>query len=325
MRSSRRASLIAAAAAFLAALPLGAQEPAAKLLLACSSYREDLGYPRIYFYRHDGVGNGAPAGGIPPGTTRSDHRPTLALGGKLCAWTSEVVGKPSQIALWDVENKKDLPLPNLAGGVADLGPSFSEDGALLAFSTWRRAGQPGGWDLLLYDRSGPGAVSAPPVNSDQEDRMPALSGNGRWLAFSSFRPGGAGLADIYLFDRTAGKLVDLPGLNSAAGEVEPSLSRDGRLIAFVSTRADGAGQRDIYLYDRQAAKLVPLPGLNSVAPEQAPALTPDGRYLAFVSERLDGAGGRDVYLYDLAAKRLLPTPGLNSNRDDVDPAVITLP
>lgn len=291
-----------------------------RLLLAFSSYREDLGYPRIYFYRHDGVGKGAPAGGIPHGQTRSDHRPAFSAGGRLCAWTQEIVGKVSQIGLWDVEGRKEVPLPNLGAGVADLGPAVSGDGEWVAFSSWRRPG-PGGWDLFLYQRKTEKVTTPEGLNTEQDDRMPAMSADGRYLAFSSTRPGGAGLGDIYLYDLQTKALVPLPGLNGPTSEVEPSLSADGRLIAFVAARPDGAGQRDIYLYDRAAGKVLPLPGLNSEAAEQAPSLTPDGRYLAFVSERLGSTGHRDIYLYDVPGQKLLSTPGLNSPRDDVDPAL----
>lgn len=302
--------------------PAPAQSPP-KLLLAFSSYREDLGYPRIYFYQHDGVSSGSLVGGVPPGTTRSDHRPALSRNGRFCATTQEVVGKVSQIAMWDREERKALELPNLGAGVADLGPSLSADGLLLAFSSWRRPG-PGGWNVFLYHRDG-GKVEMPEgLNSESDDRMPALSADGHYLAFASSRPGGAGLSDIYLYDRTAHALVPLPGLNGPRSEVEPALSGDGHYVAFVSARLGGAGQLDVYLYDRQSRGLVPLPGLNSEAPEQAPSLTADGRYLAFVSERLGGAGHRDIYLYDRQAGKLLPTPGLNSARDDVDPAIVTI-
>jgi hypothetical protein len=327
MRSSRRPEgALPLAAGVVGALllagpaPLGVAQPP-KLLIAFSSYREDLGYPRIYFYRHDGESRGAPAGGIPPGTTRSDHRPALAARGRLCAWTEEVVGKVSQLSLWEVERKETVPLPDLGAGVADLGPSLSGDGAWVAFSSWRRPG-PGGWNVFLYERSARKVTAPEGLNSEADDRMPALSADGRYLAFASSRPGGAGLSDLYLYDRREGRLVPLPGLNGPTSEVEPSLSGDGRRIAFVSARPDGMGQRDLYLYDRETAKLLPLAGINSDAAEQAPALTADGRYLAFVSERLEGAGHRDVYLYDVQAQRLLPTPGLNSPRDDVDPAIL---
>jgi hypothetical protein len=315
MRSSLQLRLFLLAGALLASAAGRAQEPGPKLLLAYSSYREDLGYPRVYFYRHDGVGDGRGEGGIPPGTTRSDHRPALAKAGKLCAWTSEVVGKVSQINLWDLEARKEIPLPNLGANVADLGPTMNAEGTQLFFSSWRRPGP--------YDYKGARVTLPDGLCVEQDDRMPSLSADGRYLAFASSRPG-AGLSDICLYDRTAKALVPLPGLNGPTSEIEPSISGDGRLIAFVSTRPDGAGQRDIYLYDRAKAARAPLAGLNSVAPEQAPALTADGRYLAFVSERLGGSGHRDIHLYDVQRQRPVPLPGLNSPRDDVDPAIITV-
>ena len=247
MRSSLRHRVCLLAGALLAAAGT-AQEPRPQLVLAYSSYREDLGYPRIYFYRHDGLGEGRPDGGIPPGTTRSDHRPALARGGKLCAWTSEIVGKVSQINLWDLEARKEVPLPGLGANVADLGPTINADGSRLLFSSWRRPG-PGGWDLFEYERMGSRVTLPDGLCVEQDDRMPSLSADGRYLAFASSRPG-AGLSDIHLYDCSTKRLLALPGLNGATSEIEPSISGDGRLIAFVSTRPDGAGQRDVYLYDR---------------------------------------------------------------------------
>src|SRR5205823_13940934 len=93
--------------------------------------------------------------------------------------------------------------------------------------------------------------------------QPALSGDGRLIAFSSDRAGGAGGRDIYVYDRVDKKFLPLAGLNSEGPEQSPSLSADGRYVAFVSERLGGAGERDVYLYDRVAQKLLPTPGLNS--------------------------------------------------------------
>jgi Tol biopolymer transport system component len=49
------------------------------------------------------------------------------------------------------------------------------------------------------------------LNSKEMDVEPALSGDGRLIAFVSDRPGGSGGRDIYLFDRGAGQLLLLPG------------------------------------------------------------------------------------------------------------------
>src|SRR3569833_4048318 len=98
-----RGRMAAGLVGFSSALALGpsrAADPAPRLLIAFSSYRDNLGYPQSYFYRHDGIGSGMPDGSIPAGTTRSDHRPALAAHGRLCAWTQEFVGLVCLFVLW---------------------------------------------------------------------------------------------------------------------------------------------------------------------------------------------------------------------------------
>jgi Tol biopolymer transport system component len=205
-------------------------------------------------------------------------------------------------------------------------PSLAGDGKLLAFAAWNRPGAAGqGWHVFLYDVAARKHLDLPGLNSQAfEERMPALSGDGRFLAYASNARGGVGLTDIYLYDRQESKVLALPEMNSAGMDVEPSLSADGKLIAFVSDRPGGSGGRDIYLFDREANKLVPLPGLNSAGHEMSPSLSPDGRFIAFVSERLGGEGERDIYLYDRLAQKMLATPGLNSRQEDFNPCVIAV-
>jgi Tol biopolymer transport system component len=324
--------LLAAAlvtAAFLPAAEPAQGPPPAKLLIAFASYRERPKHPNIFFYEHDGVSEGKIVGsvGTPRPVASAHGHPALSGDGRLCAFTFEKENEIGQVHLWDRKEGKLLeppgfhPSPN-----AQMDPSLSADGRLVAFTAWNRPGGPGqGWHVFLYDLTDRKLLDLPGLNDPAaDDRMPALSGDGRWLAFVSNRKGGAGLTDVYLYDRRDGKIVDVPGLNSKHMDAQPSLSADGNLIAFVSDRPGGAGGRDVYLYDRAAGKLLPLPGLNSAAHEHSPALSPDGRFLVFVSERLGGEGERDLYLYDRQAQKLLPTPGLNSRTDDFDPCVIVL-
>ena len=239
------------------------------------------------------------------------------------AFASEIENEPSRIRIWDrVESKLIEPAGLNDSPNAQLWPSLSGDGGLLVFAAWNRPNSSARWDLLLLDLARRGFVPLGEINTlAHDERMPALSGDGRWLAFVTNGPG-AGLMDVALADLSTRELVALPDLNSQHREVEPSLSADGRLVAFVSDRPGGAGGRDIYLYDCQTRGLVELAGLNSVAQEQSPSLSPDGRYLAFVSERLSGEGERDIFLYDVAERRLLATPGLNARQEDLDPCIV---
>lgn len=326
--------LLAGTVPFLPAQPVAEQPGAAKLLIAFASTRERRAppYPMVYFYEHDGVASGKLLGSIPSITkgensVRSDSHPSLSADGRYCAFAAQLgIQDGGRIEVWDRQEKKLLASPpglNDLPSAHQIGPSLAGNGAQVAFTAWGRGGR---WDVFLYDLSGRKFLDLPGLNTPKYDeRMPALNGDGRFLAYASNAPGGAGGTDVSLYDLREKKIVPLPGLNSKHLDMEPSLSADGRLIAFTSERPEGSGGRDIYLYDRSEGKLLPLPGLNSAAHEHSPSLSPDGRYLVFVSERLGGAGERDIYLYDRQAQKLLPTPGLNSKEDDFDPCVIVLP
>jgi Tol biopolymer transport system component len=305
------------------------QLAAPRLLIAFSSYRDRPKHPNILFYEHDGLGTGKIVGSV--GTPRADNasgHPSLSQDGRYCFFTFEVENKTSRIECWDRVEQKLVELPVINDSPnAVLGPSVSGDGNLVAFAAWNRPGGPGsGHHVFLYDKPAKKLLDLPGLPSPAaDDRLPALSSDGRFLAFASNRQGGAGLTDIYLYDRKIGKLVAAPSLNSRHTELEPSLNADGSLIAFSSERPEGQGGRDIYLFDRIAGKYLPLPGLNTSGQEYSPALSPDGRFLVFVSERLEGEGQRDIYLYDRRVQKLLPTPGLNSATEDFDPCVVGLP
>jgi Tol biopolymer transport system component len=300
-----------------------------RLLIAFASYRERPKHSHIYFYEHDGVAGGKIIGsvGTPRARDSAEGHPSISQDGRYCAFTYEIENQTSKIKCWDLKGQKliDLPVINDSKN-AVLGSSLSSDGNLIAFCNWNRQGGPGpGYHVFLFDKSAKKLLDLPGLNSQAfDDRMPALSGDGRFVAFTSNRKGGAGLTDIYLYDRKEGKNMTVVGLNSKFSDVEPSLNADGSLIAFASERPDGVGGRDIYLFDRAAGKLLPLPGLNTPAHEYSPGLSPDGRFIAFVSERVEGEGDRDIYLYDRQTQKLLPTPGLNSKAEDFDPSVMVL-
>lgn len=325
-----RRLLLLLPAALALALVAGAEQAGEargdKILITFSSYRERPKHPQIYFYEHDGVGQGKIVGSIPTVNQRSDYHPALSQDGRYCALAAELENQTSRIFVWDREEKKLLDPPKVnANPNGQIHPALSGDGKLLVFAAWNRSGFSQRWDLVLSDLTAKDLRTAPKLNTPRfDERMPALSADGRLLAFVSNAKEGLGLTDIYLYDVKAGAVIAIPELNSPHSELTPSLSGDGNLVAFTSDRPGGKGGRDVYLYDRKAKRFVELPGLNSVANEQTPWLSADGRYLTFVSERVSGEGERDVYLYDVKQGKPLPTPGLNSKREDMDPCVIVL-
>ncbi len=301
-----------------------ASEPESKpLLIAFSSLRDEPLHPTIFFYEHDGKESGKIVGKITPVAKRSDHHPSLSQDGRLCTFAAEVVTKSCTIECWNRETGKSLDLSEVNKGPnAQMAPSMGAT-PVICFEAWNRPGSPGRWDLQLYNLEEKAFVKHAQLNTSQfDERKPAISGNGRWLAFTTNSRLRDQLTEVALYDRTAEKLVSVPNLNSRFMDTEPSISHDGRFIAFVSDRPGGEGARDIGLYDRVESRCIALPGLNSVGQEQSPSISPDGRYIAFVSERLEGAGERDIYVYDRNTKKLLSLPGINSARDEYDPCVI---
>jgi Tol biopolymer transport system component len=322
----------------LAAFGVASAQPAAdpagpKLLIAFASTRDrwDPPYPKIYFYEHDGVAKGKIVGSVETiskgvNSSRADMHPSLSRDGRFCVFSAQLgILDGARIEMWDRKENKLVTLPAIQEStkIHQMGASITGDGKAIAYAAWARPGSTTRWGVFVYDVAAKKLIDLPKLNrEDFDQRMPALSADGRWFAYASNAPGGVGATDIYVYDLEQKKVLELPEMNSKNLDVQPALSGDGRLVAFSSDRPGGAGSRDIYLYDRMDKKFLPLPGVNSEAAEQSPSLSADGRYLAFVSERLDGAGERDVYLYDRETTKLLPTPGLNSKQDDFDPCVI---
>lgn len=301
------------------------EQPASRepLRVAFACNREHYYYPQIYIYDHDGVSAGVLRGPIHPEPKRLDHQPALSGDGRFLAFGSELEGQLGYVQVWDLDQNRAVPLPGLSDTPnAQMSPSLSARGTLLAFSAWRRPGTSRRWDVFVYDVAAQRLLDVPHLSTPTfDERRGVVSGDGRWVAFTTNDPGGRGLTDIRLLDRSTNEVDSLLELNSAATETQPALSGDGRYIAFLSGRDGGPRGNDVYLFDRVDRRMLELPGLNSPGQEQSPSLTSDGRYVAFVSERLEGAGERDVYLYDRQTACLLETPGLNTSRDEMDPSV----
>ncbi|MBV9388384.1 MAG: PD40 domain-containing protein [Chroococcidiopsidaceae cyanobacterium CP_BM_ER_R8_30] len=113
------------------------------------------------------------------------------------------------------------------------------------------------------------------LNSRYNDEQPALSGNGRFLAFVSNRYGNR---SILLYDLQQQQLIPLPGLNQRNTIAEnPSLSYTGRYLVYV---IGIQGQPTVALYDRatQQSQLLTqfYPGWV-----RHPSISPNGRYVVF--------------------------------------------
>src|SRR2546421_12923399 len=141
---------------------------AVRLLIAFGSYRDRPKHPNIFFYEHDGIASGKILGkvGTPTGATAEGH-PSLSHDGRYCAFTFELENNTGQIYFWDRKEQQLVEHPALNHSPnAQMGPSLSRDGNLIAFSAWGRPGAAGqGWHVFLYDRVARKMLDLPGLNS----------------------------------------------------------------------------------------------------------------------------------------------------------------
>jgi Tol biopolymer transport system component len=141
------------------------------------------------------------------------------------------------------------------------------------------------------------------VQGNGASGSPAISANGRWVAFVSeaknLVPGDSTVwQDVFVRDMLTGKteLADLSttGVQGNFGADQPALSADGRFVAFCSYSTnllpwDVNGQIDVFVRDRQTKTLtcasVTTGGvMTTYGSSYLPVLTPDGRYVGFRSD-----------------------------------------
>jgi len=69
--------------------------------------------------------------------------------------------------------------------------------------------------------------SLPKLNSPNTDTEPAITADGRYIAFVSERLDSTGERDIYIYDRQSSTLLPTPNLNSPMDEYDPCIIHIG--------------------------------------------------------------------------------------------------
>jgi Tol biopolymer transport system component len=167
-------------------------------------------------------------------------------------------------------------------------------------------------DVFLFDRVTGKTIALsrsarhPGFTGDGDSSRPALSADGRWVAFmsqaSDLVPAtGTATGNAYLYDRVVGVLTRTNAIVTSVVNPRPlALSADGR---YLLTLSRGVGF-NVFLYDRVTGTDTLVSHDPSGAPAgvfqgEIPALSADGRFVAFTSGRgdLGGEPGGDVNVY----------------------------
>jgi len=205
-----------------------------------------------------------------------------------------------------------LPSTTPAGSSASSLFSLSADGRLIAFSSEADNlvlnDTNGMRDIFLRDAlAGTNLLVSISTNggvADGPSTEPAISANGRYVAFSSTAdnlvPGDANrVQDVFVRDLQSGTtaLVSVDTSGVAPGNkasYSPAISPDGRYVLFRSKATNlGAGPfggtENLFLRDLQIALTYSL----TTSGVFASAMTPNGRFVGFT------ASGNNLYVWDL--------------------------
>lgn len=216
--------------------------------------------------------------------------------------------------------------PLVNSGFADFAPQISTDGLSLYFTS-TRPDSFGGEDLWVSQRASSSDPWGPPVNlgstinTDSNERSPALSGNGHLLFFATDRPGGFGGLDIWISWRadTHDDFAWEPpvnlgtGINSPATDAGPSFfendgqtnrsrrSRGGGIpqLYMASNRPGGLGSLDIYVGAVPGGWFGPpvlVAELSSPQIDLTPSIRRDGLEIVIASGRAGTVGGQDLWV-----------------------------
>jgi Tol biopolymer transport system component len=209
-------------------------------------------------------------------------------------------------------------------------PSISADGRFVAFESTASKlvadDTGGGSDVFVHDRQ-TGVTERVSVDShgkeaDDGSRAPAISGDGRVVAFESMARNLVPRdfnrdQDIFVHDRQTGATervsVSSDGKQASLPSNVPSISADGRLVAFASGARNlvrGDANRfyfaDVFVHDRQsgATERVSVNSAGNQGNDYSglPAISGDGRFVAFWSLAGDlapiGAYGQHIFVRD---------------------------
>ena len=200
-------------------------------------------------------------------------------------------------------------------------PALSADGRFVAFysDSENLTCHSGGGDTFVHDRLTGETERVSVGNNPAFLSGPALSADGRFVAFQSFAsdlvPGDTNdRSDIFVYDRLTGTTermsVAADGTQGDGSSNTPALSADGRFVAFESLATnlvpgDTNDRGDVFLHDRVTGDTVRV----SVATDGTQA---NGDFLSLDAPALS-ANGR-VIAFGSAASNLVPGDGL-SNAD----------
>jgi hypothetical protein len=203
-----------------------------------------------------------------------------------------------------ISQKSDGTLGNNASSY----PSVSANGQFVAFESWADNLVADDTnvlpDIFVKDRSTGTiervSISSSGVEANGASSQPSISGDGRYVAFTSeatnlVADDTNGFTDVFVYDRELDTIERISVTSAGAQDWnhsnQPAISADGNRVVFTSRAILAAGDpdymSDIYLRDRTAGTTTLLStasdGTKGDSYSENPAISADGTHVAFAS------------------------------------------
>ena len=241
------------------------------------------------------------------------------------------------------------------GNADSISPSISTDGRFVAFLSDASNFVPGDTnhtDVFLLDRLSQqiSRISVDPMGNqtDYSSASPAISANGRFVAFASdgttLVPGDTNTSsDIFVYDHSTTHLsrvsVNSQGVQGDHSSTSPAISADGRYVTFSSgatnlVPGDTNNSTDIFVYDRETNKIERVSGSSAGVQGDGnssdPSISADGRFVTYQSSAHnlvpnDPSTDFQIFLYDRQTAQTsrisVGTNGVPGNRNSYEPSI----
>ncbi|MFQ5856599.1 MAG: hypothetical protein ACE5LU_13255, partial [Anaerolineae bacterium] len=220
-----------------------------------------------------------------------DLQPALAPDGRL-AFISSRSGWPPQVHVRPLVGEvQRVHLPNSVEGHR---PIFMADGRLTVAARYSDTG----WDVIIYDD---GEISFPLGQPPGDESHPAISPDGRFLAYATEAPGNRTIHVVDLETKEA--LISIPteGWDGPPdmGAGLPAWSPDSREIVFRGD--DRQINADIFVLNIETGNLRQL--TDGAAFDTWPSFPPDGQWILFETNR---AGSDDIFVMNREGSQITP-------------------
>jgi hypothetical protein len=244
----------------------------------------------------------------------------------------------------------------MQGNGASYSVSMTPDGRFIAFGSFAGNLVPNdtnfSGDIFVHDQQ-TGALERVSVSSDgvegnRQSSSPAISGNGRYVAFASIADNlvpddNNEREDIFVHDRQTGETrrvsVDSNGAEANGHSFEPAISFTGRYVTFYSAADnlvanDANGTNDVFVHDMDTGATtrvsVDNSGMEGNGYSINPTISGNGRYVAFRSAANNLVAGdtnnvTDIFVHDrdtgLTTRVSVDSSGVQANGNSFSPTI----